>query len=56
VRSLRVVVRPHINHNVAMILARDIVNACKYLDEHGGSATAPELHGHADEKSTAAKC
>jgi glutamate decarboxylase len=56
VRSLRVVVRPHINRNVAMILARDIVNACKYLDEHGGSATAPELHGHPDEKSSAAKC
>jgi glutamate decarboxylase len=56
VRSLRVVVRPHINHNVAMILARDIIGACKYLEQHGGSATAPTLHAHADEKTTAAKC
>jgi glutamate decarboxylase len=56
VRSLRVVVRPHINHNVAMILARDIIGACKYLEQHGGSATAPTLHGHGDEKTTAAKC
>jgi glutamate decarboxylase len=29
VRSLRVVVRPHINHNVAQMLARDIVDACR---------------------------
>ncbi|MEA3117543.1 MAG: glutamate decarboxylase [Paraburkholderia sp.] len=57
VRSLRVVVRPHINHNVAMLLGRDIVNACKYLEEHGGSATAPALHGHLEEKKTSpAKC
>jgi glutamate decarboxylase len=56
VRSLRVVVRPHINHNVAMQLARDIVNACKYLEEHGGSATAPALHAHSEEKTSPAKC
>ncbi|ANY16250.1 glutamate decarboxylase [Bordetella pseudohinzii] len=56
VNSLRVVVRPHINHNVSMKLADDIINACKWLEQHGGTATPPKLHGHADEKSTAAKC
>ncbi|TDG02137.1 glutamate decarboxylase [Paraburkholderia guartelaensis] len=56
VKSLRVVVRPHINHNVAQMLARDIVNACKYLETHGGSATAPKLHQHAPENRSPAKC
>jgi len=57
VRSLRVVVRPHINHNVAMMLANDIIKACQYLEQHGGSATPPELHGHHDElKVSPAKC
>ncbi|OZI74907.1 glutamate decarboxylase [Bordetella genomosp. 12] len=56
VNSLRVVVRPHINHNVSMKLADDIINACKWLDQHGGTATPPELHGHPDEKTTPAKC
>jgi glutamate decarboxylase len=56
VKSLRVVVRPHINHNVAQILARDIVNACKYLETHGGNAIAPMLHGHPPESSSPAKC
>ncbi len=44
VRSLRVVVRPHLNHNVIKGLANDIINACKWLDVHGGNATPPELH------------
>jgi glutamate decarboxylase len=55
IRSLRVVVRPHINHNVAQELAQDIISACKYLEEHGGSATAPKLHAHPD-KTSRAKC
>ncbi|CAM3978793.1 Glutamate decarboxylase [Bordetella tumbae] len=54
VRSLRVVVRPHINHNVAMTLATDIINACKYLEQHGGTATPPELHD--PHKTSPAKC
>jgi len=56
VRSLRVVVRPHINHNVAQMLARDIIDACKYLETHGGTATAPELHAHAQDTHSPAKC
>ncbi|MCP3705574.1 glutamate decarboxylase [Paraburkholderia sp. CNPSo 3274] len=56
VKSLRVVVRPHINHNVAQMLARDIVNACKYLETHGGSAIAPKLHQHLPENRSPAKC
>ena len=52
VSSLRVVVRPHINHNVLQTLGRDIIGACKYLGEHGGTATPPKLHVH----STPAKC
>jgi len=56
VKSLRVVVRPHINHNVAQMLARDIVNACKYLETHGGSATAPKLHQHPPENTSPVKC
>ncbi|CAB3751596.1 glutamate decarboxylase [Paraburkholderia solisilvae] len=56
VMSLRVVVRPHINHNVACLLGNDIVSACQYLEKHGGSAKPPELHAHADEKTSPAKC
>ncbi len=56
VNSLRVVVRPHINRNVSMKLADDIINACKWLEQHGGTATPPKLHGHTDETSTAVKC
>jgi glutamate decarboxylase len=52
VRSLRVVVRPHINHNVVQTLWHDIISACKYLEEHSGTATPPKLHVH----STRAKC
>jgi glutamate decarboxylase len=54
VNSLRVVVRPHLNRNVIDILADDIIKACKWLEEHGGTATAPKLHDpHA---STPSKC
>jgi len=56
VMSLRVVVRPHINHNVAQILARDIIDACKYLEMHGGTATAPKLHTHEHDTHTPVKC
>lgn len=46
VRSLRVVVRPHLNRSNIEVLANDIINACKYLEEHGGTATPPKLHKH----------
>jgi len=42
--SLRIVVRPHLNRNVVDQLADDILNACKYLDRHGGTATPPVRH------------
>ncbi len=47
VNSLRVVVRPHLNRNVINNLAEDIIKTCKYLQEHGGTATPPTLHTHA---------
>ncbi|HTI16467.1 MAG TPA: glutamate decarboxylase [Trinickia sp.] len=56
VTSLRVVVRPHINRTVAELLGNDIINACKYLEQHGGTATPPKLHAHAAEKTALAKC
>jgi glutamate decarboxylase len=56
VTSLRVVIRPHINHNVANLLANDIIKACEYLEANGGNAKPPTLHGHPDKDSTAAKC
>ncbi|TDG06520.1 glutamate decarboxylase [Paraburkholderia guartelaensis] len=56
VRSLRVVVRPHVNHNVAEMVSDDIIAACKFLQEHGGNATPPKLHAHAAEKTTLTKC
>jgi len=46
VRSLRIVVRPHVNVTVINSLANDILEACRYLEKHGGTATAPQLHGH----------
>ncbi|PTM99695.1 glutamate decarboxylase [Rhodovulum imhoffii] len=46
VRSLRIVVRPHLNQTIIRELADDIIEACKYLEIHGGNATPPELHGH----------
>jgi glutamate decarboxylase len=54
VRSLRVVVRPHLNRNVIGILADDIIKACHYLEERGGTATPPQLHD--PQKTTATKC
>jgi glutamate decarboxylase len=54
VRSLRVVVRPHLNRNVIDLLADDIVKACDYLAAHGGSAKAPQLHDAS--KTTETKC
>ena len=44
VRSLRIVVRPHLNHTVVNVLANDIIKACDYLKVHGGNATPPQLH------------
>lgn len=44
VRSLRVVVRPHLNCNVVDMLADDIVNACKSLEQEGGHVHPPHLH------------
>ena len=46
VRSLRVVVRPHLNLTVIDTLANDIIGACRFLEKHGGTATAPQLHAH----------
>ena len=54
VNSLRIVVRPHMNRNVAELLAKDIESACEFLEIHGGNATPPKLHpAH---KSSVAKC
>lgn len=44
VRSLRIVVRPHLNEDCVGILAQDIEWALQYLEQHGGTATAPVLH------------
>jgi len=46
VRSLRVVVRPHLNLTVIDTLANDIIDACKDLERHGGTASPPQLHDH----------
>jgi glutamate decarboxylase len=54
VRSLRIVVRPHLNRNVILGLANDIIHSCKWLDEHGGNATPPTLHDV--HKTTPTKC
>lgn len=58
VRSLRVVVRPHLNKNVLKGLASDIVSACMWLEEHGGNTTPPQLHSHSSEsyKVSPSKC
>ena len=53
VNSLRVVVRPHLNHTMMEALANDIILACDYLAKHGGTATPPQLH-HAGK--SAQKC
>jgi glutamate decarboxylase len=54
VNSLRIVVRPHLNRQVAILLADDIERACEFLEKHGGNATPPNLH--ASHKASAAKC
>jgi glutamate decarboxylase len=46
VNSLRIVVRPHLNHTLMDTLANDIIKACQYLEQHGGTATPPQLHTH----------
>ena len=56
VTSLRVVMRPHVNRHVAELLADDIVNACKFLEKHGGNTPPPTLHKHASGKATPTKC
>lgn len=53
VNCLRIVVRPHLNHEVAKILADDILHGCDYLEQHGGNATPPKLH---DPHKSSAKC
>jgi glutamate decarboxylase len=52
VRSLRIVVRPHLNRDVIGILAEDIIKACDFLKKNGGNAQPPKLHTH----KTAPKC
>jgi glutamate decarboxylase len=54
VRSLRIVVRPHLNQTVINVLANDIIKACDFLKEHGGNATPPKLHDAS--KTTPVKC
>lgn len=44
VRSLRVVVRPHLNRDCVEVLADDLERAIAYLEQHGGNATPPQLH------------
>lgn len=44
VNCLRVVVRPHLNHNTMEILADDILKACAFLAKHGGNVSPPALH------------
>lgn len=44
VRSLRVVVRPHLNCNVVDMLANDIISSCKFLEKFGGHIHPPHLH------------
>lgn len=54
VNSLRIVVRPHMNQDVAEILIKDIERACEFLEIHGGNATPPKLHDA--HKTSVAKC
>jgi glutamate decarboxylase len=56
VTSLRIVVRPHLNRSNVEVLATDIINACKYLEEHGGTATPPKLHHAAHAGKVGEKC
>jgi len=50
VTSLRIVVRPHLNRSMVDKLAQDVIEACDYLKEHGGTAKPPELHKHSAQK------
>ena len=50
VTSLRIVVRPHLNRSVVDELAQNVIEACDYLKEHGGTAKPPELHKHSASK------
>ncbi len=54
VNCLRVVVRPHLNHNTMKILGDDILHACAFLAEHGGNVTPPKLHD--THKASSSKC
>jgi glutamate decarboxylase len=54
VRSLRVVVRPHLNSNVIDMLANDIIKACQFLKKNGGNMKPPKLH--AAHQATPTKC
>jgi glutamate decarboxylase len=51
VTSLRIVVRPHINLNMAETLAEDIVKACDWLSKNGGNAKPPVLHKTVEKES-----
>jgi len=44
VRSLRIVVRPHLNRNTIDLLATDIIKACEFLKANGGNVKPPKLH------------
>ena len=54
VRSLRVVVRPHLNTTVIDMLANDIIKACQFLKANGGNMKPPKLHSA--HRSTPTKC
>lgn len=54
INSLRIVVRPHLNRNVIEGLAKDIIKACDWLKQHGGTAIAPTLHDQ--HKTSPTKC
>jgi glutamate decarboxylase len=53
VRSLRIVVRPHLNRNVIDLLTTDIIKACEFLEANGGNVKPPKLH---DAYKTTEKC
>jgi glutamate decarboxylase len=53
VRSLRIVVRPHLNRNVIEQLAVDIIKACQSLEKDGGTMKPPQLHAA---HKTSSKC
>jgi glutamate decarboxylase len=42
-----------VRRNVIDLLADDSSRACQYLEQHGGTATPPQLH---DPHRTAPKC